>query len=328
MEEQPKVDILLTTYNSDEKYLTKQIDSILNQTYKNIKLYISDDASTDKKVIEILNKYKNQDDRIVIYTHEKNMGFNKNFAFLLEQSTSDYIMFSDHDDIWYKDKVKKSIEKIKKENVSMVYVNARQIDENDKTIKEDYFKYKNMPKITGKNKLAISRCVGIGCSQIITKEVKEKMLPIKPEMMAHDWLAAFVANECKGIDYIEEPLFGYRLHSNNVFGGRSFSQNINRWKKEKGKSYNSYKEYRSQVINNAYLSGAKMCLAYSQIEENRKFIHKLIQYYESIYNTKIINTHLIAYFKFLGGKNLAKKMLKEIIIFHFPIIGYLGFKIM
>jgi len=47
------------------------------------------------------------------------------------------------------------------------------------------------------------------------------MIPFKKNFIAHDWLAAFIANEGKGISYIEEPLFDYRLHSTNVFGGRS-----------------------------------------------------------------------------------------------------------
>ena len=58
------VDILVTTYNTNEKYLKKQIESILKQTYKNIRIYISDDNSTNTNVAEILKKYKDQDERI------------------------------------------------------------------------------------------------------------------------------------------------------------------------------------------------------------------------------------------------------------------------
>ena len=72
MEEQ--IDILMATYNSDIKYLKKQIDSILNQTYKNIKLIISDDNSSKKEVQEELKKYKEKDERIEIYIQEKNLG--------------------------------------------------------------------------------------------------------------------------------------------------------------------------------------------------------------------------------------------------------------
>ena len=112
MEEQ--IDILMATYNSDIKYLKKQIDSILNQTYKNIKLIISDDNSNKKEVQEELKKYKEKDERIEIYIQEKNLGYTKNFGFLLERSTAEYIMFSDHDDIWYTiDKYKMEIINIK-----------------------------------------------------------------------------------------------------------------------------------------------------------------------------------------------------------------------
>lgn len=45
-----KIDIILATYNTKIEYLKKQIDSILNQTYTNIELIISDDNSSEKEV--------------------------------------------------------------------------------------------------------------------------------------------------------------------------------------------------------------------------------------------------------------------------------------
>ena len=60
-----KVDILLATYNG-EKYLEEQLDSILNQTYSNFRLLISDDCSEDNTK-QILEKYKQKDNRIQIY---------------------------------------------------------------------------------------------------------------------------------------------------------------------------------------------------------------------------------------------------------------------
>lgn len=325
MEEQ--IDILMATYNSNIEYLKKQIESILNQTYKNIKLIISDDNSTNKEVQEELKKYQIKDKRIDLYIQEKNLGYTKNFGFLLEKSTAKYIMFSDHDDIWYENKVQKSLEKLKKENVDLIYVNSNQINEKGEKIQENYFKYKNVPLINKESKLAISRCAGIGCSQIFTESVKEKMIPFKDSVMAHDWLAGFIANELKGLTYIEEPLFGYRLHNTNVFGGRSFSQNIDRWKKENGNSYRSYLKYRKEkVIDKAYLDGAKMCNEYRLEDKNKKFIDDLVRYLENIEKSKYVNWHLTKYFKFFAGKNLLKKMIKEIMIFHFPILGYIVFK--
>ena len=50
MENTVAVDILLTTYNTNIEYLKLQLDSILNQTYKNFTLIISDDCSTKQEV--------------------------------------------------------------------------------------------------------------------------------------------------------------------------------------------------------------------------------------------------------------------------------------
>ena len=101
------VDILVTTYNTNEKYLKKQIESILRQTYKNIKIYISDDNSNKNEIKELLEEYEKNDNRIRLFLQPQNLGYNKNFEFLLQQSTANYIMFSDHDDVWHKDKVEK-----------------------------------------------------------------------------------------------------------------------------------------------------------------------------------------------------------------------------
>lgn len=324
---QEKVDILLATYNTDTKFLKQQIESILNQTHKNVRLIIGDDNSNKKDVKKILLEFSKKDERIELYIQDNNIGYIKNFEFLLQKSSAEYVMFADHDDVWYPEKVEKSLKELKENNVDLVYVNAEQINENGNVIQKDYFSYKNMPLVKGKNKLAISRCIGIGCSQIFTKDIVRKMLPYQESVIAQDWLAAFIANENKGIAYIQEPLFGYRLHETNIFGGRNLNQNLARWKEENGSSYKSYLKYRKEkVIDKAYLNGAKMCLDYSREDRNEEFLKEIINYYKSIKKSKYFNCHMIKYFKFLGGRNLLKKMIKEIVIFHFPLLGYIKFK--
>ena len=320
------VDVLVATYNTDATYLKKQIQSILKQTYQNLHIYISDDCSTKPEIKEILKEFAQKDKRIKLFLQSQNLGYNKNFEFLLNQSTAEYITFSDHDDIWYLDKIEKSLQKLKNEKVDMVYCNCRQINEKGIVLKENYFKYKNIPLINKTGKLAISRWAGNGCSQLITKDVKQKMLPFKEQVIAHDWLAGFIANEGKGIAYIKEPLFDYRLHNTNVFGGRNLSQNLNRWKEKNGKTYKAFLEYRKDAIQKAYESGIKMCLEYSAKKENQDFCKEAEKYYEKIYKTKIINlTNIKEYFKILNGKNVGKKKIREIALFHFPLIAYFKF---
>lgn len=326
MEFNELVDVLLTTYNSKEEYLRMQIESILNQTYQNIVLYISDDCSSNKDVKQILKEYEQKDSRVRVFIQSQNLGYNKNFEFLLKQSTADFIAFCDHDDNWYATKIEESLKKIREADVDLVYTDANHIDENGEIIHQSYLRYKNMPFIKGKNNiLAFSRSIAIGCSQMITKSVKDKMIPFTDKVMAHDWISMYIASKGKGVDYIDKPLFGYRLHNNNVFGGRSLAQNIQIWKEKNGTSYKAYLKYRDRVIKEAYLDGAEMCLDYAQNEN--KVEKQVVEYYKKIRNTKCLNIHIIKYFKYLGYKSMVRRALKEIMIFHFPVISYLVYKI-
>ena len=331
MKEKEKVDVLLATYNSNIEYLKRQIDTILTQTYENINLIISDDNSSNKEVINVLEEYEKNDIRVTVYKQKKNLGYLKNFEFLLTKSDAKYIAFADHDDIWYGNKIEKSIKVLKDNKADLVYSDCSQIDENGKIINKSYFKYKNMPRINGEdNILAFSRHIAIGCSSLFTKKIKEQMLPFTDSVMAHDWLNVYLASKQGGVACIEKPLFQYRIHTDNQFGGRSLEQNLKKWKEENGSSYKSFKQYRNErVIKTAYLNGSlmckeyrnKICLAETEDEEN------VIEYYNNILETKVINIHLLKYRKYLSFKGIGKRKLKEIMIFHFPIISYLAFKI-
>ena len=322
-----KVDILLTTYNTKIEYLKMQIDSILQQTYKNIRLIISDDCSTNEEVREILKEYEQKDNRIQLYFQPQNLGYTKNFEFVLTKSTAGYIAFSDHDDIWYPNKIEESLKILKEKNVDLVYCDAKQIDENGKILHESYLRYKNMPILNEKYKkdiLPFSRHIAIGCSQLLTKQVRNLMIPFSKNTIAHDWHSLYIANKLKGVYCIDKPLFEYRLHGNNAFGGRNFKQNIKIWKEKNGNTYKSYLKYRYRAITETYLAGVLMCKDYNS--EQNKEEEDVIKYFENAQKAKILYLPIHKYFKYLYFKGMKKRKYKEITILHFPLIGYIVFK--
>lgn len=322
--QEEKIDILMATYNSNIDFLKMQLDSLLNQSYSNIQVIISDDASSKAETKEVLREYSKKDNRITVFLNEKNRGYVKNFEFLLEKSDANYIMFCDHDDIWYNTKVEKMYKKLVSDDVDLVYCNAKQIDEKGKILQESYIDYKHLPKMNGKNStLACSRHIAIGCSQIFTKKIKELMLPFKKSVMAHDWVNVYLATIGKGVSYIDEPLFGYRLHNSNEFGGRSLNQNLNRWKEKYGNNYKAYKEYRNWAITDTFYNGSKMCDEYVHNDIN----DEILAYYQKLITTRFLNVHFIKYFKLLGFKGIKSRAIKEIVLFHFPILGYAKFKL-
>ena len=90
-----KISIIIPVYNAS-KYLKKCIDSIVNQTYKNIEIICVNDGSSDDS-LEILKKYKEKDDRIIIIDKE-NAGVCAARNDGIKSSTGNYITFVDSDD--------------------------------------------------------------------------------------------------------------------------------------------------------------------------------------------------------------------------------------
>ena len=103
----------------------------------------SADASTDDTV-KILEEYKKKDSRITVYNQEENIGSTNNFEFLLTKVQNDYYMLSDQDDIWEKEKIEKSVKKIKETNADLVFSDLAVVDENLNIINESFCKLKNI----------------------------------------------------------------------------------------------------------------------------------------------------------------------------------------
>lgn len=117
---QAKAVIMMATYNGG-KYIEEQIKSLLNQTFTNWDLYISDDGSSDQ-TLQILNKYKSCDHRIKkILHHTMHHGAFNNFFNVINYVKSipnesyDYFFYCDQDDIWIDEKMENEIQCLRKE---------------------------------------------------------------------------------------------------------------------------------------------------------------------------------------------------------------------
>ena len=105
MNENPKISVLLTVYNS-ASYIGSSIESILQQTFRDFELIIIDDCSTDGSW-EIVQKYAGEDPRIVAYKNEQNLGGCRNLISGLQHVRGKYIARQDNDDWSYPDRLEK-----------------------------------------------------------------------------------------------------------------------------------------------------------------------------------------------------------------------------
>lgn len=112
-----KVSILIPVYNV-EKYLSKCLESILLQTYKNIEIIIINDGTTDSS-LDIANLYASKYDFIHVYSYE-NAGISTTRNRALEKATGDYYLFVDSDDYLDPKMVEKMVDRAIQTNSDIV----------------------------------------------------------------------------------------------------------------------------------------------------------------------------------------------------------------
>ena len=129
----PLVDIILPVYNS-ENFISKTINSILNQKYKNWRLMIIDDKSQDNTFKIIQKKYSKYIKRkkIFLYQNSKNQGQSYSRNFLLKKISSNYIAFIDSDDLWKKNKLYDQINFMEKKKYDFTFTDYKILKDNKK----------------------------------------------------------------------------------------------------------------------------------------------------------------------------------------------------
>lgn len=319
MEEQ--IDILLATYNG-EKYVREQIDSILNQTHKNIKLIISDDYSTDKTQ-NILKEYEQKDKRIELYIQEKNIGVVKNIEFLLKKVKSPYYMLADQDDYWMQEKVEKSIEKLKEEEADLVFGDLEVVNEKLDTLYESFNDYmllsRKIKKYINTGKMNyLYNCV-TGCTILAKKETIKYIIPIPDysKRLIHDHWIGIMAELNGKLAYMPEKYIKYRQHENNQVGTNKISR-----------GFQKLEQVRDLFID------VKLGIFETYVKNNDSFDTNLqkeneeaLNYYKMLCNKKNFNFKKWNIFHKLYKTETFKYYIENFLIMNMPFIGRGLFKI-
>ena len=319
MDEQ--IDILIATYNG-QKYIREQIDSILNQSYRNINIIISDDGSKDSTP-DILKEYQKKDNRIKVYIQQENLGVVKNIEFLLNHVESQYYMLADQDDFWLPQKVEKSLETLKNENADLVFGDLEVVDENLKMMYPSFNDFmllsRKISKYINSDKLNyLYNCI-TGCTILAKKETLEKILPrpIISKQLIHDyWIGLMVSLNVK-LAYMPEKYIKYRQHGNNQVGTEKISH-----------GFNKLEDVRRLFID------VKLGIFKTYVENNERFPEKIqktniaaLDYFEMIDKKKYFNFKKWNIFHELYKTEKLLYYLENFIIMNLPFIGKGLFKI-
>lgn len=230
--------IMLTSYNS-EQYIGEQIQSIIEQDYPYWHLVVQDDGSNDRTT-EIIREYVLNDCRIELLNNEGKHGAYFNFHSLINKCKEnaceyEFYMFSDHDDIWYKNKISRFIS-FYEENCdslipTMLYADMSIVNANGEVISESMDSCLGMKY---KNAASTFFCHNVfGCNTFFNQKLFEIVPAVDIndnicEILSHDnYYAKFAA--CLGkLFFLDEKLMRYRRYGGNVTSNQSYSYGIKR----------------------------------------------------------------------------------------------------
>lgn len=213
-----RVNVLISTFNG-EKYILDQIESIKNQTYKNIKIYVRDDGSSDdtKKIL------KNLEDKGDIYYFEgNNIRWGRSFLQLLKiSSDGDYWAFCDQDDVWFPEKIEYAVDWLDSQPIDKPYLYHSSyflVNENLTKKIGEYTK----PNYTFDFRRSLTDCLFQGFSMVINGKLREYMLKADiDKISSHDWWACLLITQF-GDFYFDERFTSYHRRLDTSMSGGGF----------------------------------------------------------------------------------------------------------
>jgi len=222
------VAILLATYNGG-KYIRNQIDSIVNQTFREWTLYIQDDGSSDDTVAIIREYGEKYASIIPIDRGFTRMGPQINFMSLLSIVESEYYLFCDQDDMWLPDKIELSLAEMQRvEAVNpglpvLVHTDYQVVDEQLQVLIPSYWNPRRISpeKLEHKIKSLVTPgilaiySIAAGCTMMFNRGVKEISFPFSTIRMHDSWIAMQTAEQGI-ISQVFQPTMLYRQHASNT----------------------------------------------------------------------------------------------------------------
>ncbi|WP_313893776.1 glycosyltransferase [Psychrobacillus sp.] len=292
------ISVAMTTYNG-EKYVEKQLISLLNQTCLPDEVIIVDDGSSDStcRIVDNFIKDYGLNDRWKLIRCEENRGHLNSFFEAISLVAGDIIFLCDQDDIWLPQKIElMSNLMIENPNIQALSSSFNKIDSYGHSIKsyENFLSSNNgiiRKRIKSGEIVKISPFtlitynVSPGCTSAFRKETKDifinKLGKVDDFALVHDWKINLIAALNDGLYFVNTPTILYRLHSENTLGlSRNFDieSRISAYenaKKERITMYriseyieygNSDDIYRKSI--NEYFE--KMIKSYEERQENLK----------------------------------------------------------
>lgn len=214
--------VIMSSYNG-EKYISHQLDTIINQSDVTVDIFVRDDGSNDRTV-SIVEQYCQKCNNVHLIKGI-NVGVIESFrvcsAYVLENKKRyDYYCFADQDDEWLPQKLLSAIKKIEESNkdelLPILYYSNLKVSDNNLNYLYDRFD-KNY--VLNTKKQILSEICVLGCTCVFNEKLlKEYVRTNLNHRIPHDAWIAVLATFLGNIIYDENVYILYRQHGNNQSG--------------------------------------------------------------------------------------------------------------
>jgi hypothetical protein len=216
------VTICMTTYEPNEEFLEVQLRSIQEQSYQEWVCLICDDYSSES-TLSVIERLCQEEPRFHLLKNPDNVGFYLNFERCLRNVPRDsqFIALCDQDDVWHPDKLQRLLQEFDN-STSLVYSDMRLVDAKGEVLSDTYWsdRKNNYSKL---DVLLVANTI-TGAASFFRASLLDLILPF-PERIGdayHDHWVALVAFLGGDIRYVDEPLYDYRQHGENIIGQTVF----------------------------------------------------------------------------------------------------------
>ena len=210
----PLVSIVVCTYNG-EVYLREQLDSLVNQTWQNLEILITDDRSTDSTV-SIAKEFAARDSRIKIIINPTNLGYNRNFEQSFYLAKGDLIAVSDQDDIWKPEKIEKMVHLFTSDEILLAHCQSIRFKKELPIVKTATARR----ALQGNDVRQLMFFNTISGHNIMFRKKLLEMDGPFPTGVYYDWWLAIIASVFGNITTTNEVLTFHRYHESNLTLGK------------------------------------------------------------------------------------------------------------
>ncbi|PEJ65957.1 glycosyltransferase [Bacillus toyonensis] len=217
------VSVLMTTYNEKVEWIQSAIESMINQTYKNIEIIVAIDKPDEMEITEVLNAYKNRFSHIKIIVNKTNMGLAGSLNECFKLAKGKYIARMDADDISEKNRLELQVKELEENpDIHLVTASCRYINEYNQVIGEQSIGSKNAMQV--KKGLKYINFI-IHPSWLMRREAFEELGGYRQFECSqdYDFLLRMISH---GLDIkvCKKHLIQYRVRSNSISSSKSFKQ--------------------------------------------------------------------------------------------------------